>query len=197
MKSIRTHRTCTAALVCSLLLQSIVAAAEPGLSQTSPNKVKVTDVRLTQHGALNGQLVDRQGAPLADSIVTLWSDGQMVSRSMTTAQGRFQFTGLRGGIYQVASQNTGGIYRVWTNRTAPPVSKPGILLAEGVALRGQCSDCIYANCPCNACQAGFGGGHYGGSVMRALNNPWLMGGLIAAGIAVPIAVSNSDDRRGS
>jgi hypothetical protein len=185
-------------MVCaSLLLQNVVAAAEPGIAQAITTKVNVADVRLDQHGALAGQLVDRQGAPVADSIVTLWSGGKVISRCATSSQGQFQFAGIRGGLYQVAAQNTGGVYRVWTNRTAPPASKPGILLIQGAAVRGQCDDCMYANCACSVCQAGFGGGHYGGSVIRALNNPWLLGGLVAAGVAVPIAISNSDDSDGS
>lgn len=198
MKSFRTHRTWTATVVgVSMLLQSVGAAAEPGFAQANSNKLNATDVRLNEHGALTGQLVDRQGAPLANSVVTLWSAGKLVSRCTTTGQGGFQFAGIRGGLYQVAAQNTGGAYRVWTNRTAPPASTSGILLIQGAAVRGQCDDCMYANCPCDACQVGFGGGHYGGSVIRALNNPWLLGGLVAAGVAVPIAISNSDDRDGS
>ncbi len=198
MKSHRIHRSLTASLVCvCLLLQNVAAAAGPGVVQANSNKLVVTDVRLNQNGALTGQLVDRQGLPLSDSLVTLWNGGQIVSRCTTTGQGRFQFTGIRGGLYQLAAENTGGVYRVWTNRSAPPASKPEVLLVQGGTVRGQCDDCLYANCPCNACQAGFGGGHYGGSVIRALNNPWLLGGLVAAGIAVPIAASNSDSRDGS
>jgi hypothetical protein len=31
--------------------------------------------------------------------------------------------------------------------------------------------------------------------MKTLSNPWLFSGLLAAGIAIPIALSNDDDDR--
>ena len=36
-------------------------------------------------------------------------------------------------------------------------------------------------------------GVYDGAVMKTLSNPWLFSGLLAAGIAVPIALSNNDN----
>ena len=184
MKLLESHRRLVVMLAC-------LSLASPSIqrSQAAPPQAQRTvdsrDLRLDTEGRLRGQLVDRQGNPLSHAWVTLQSHGELLSHVQTNEHGEFQFVGLRGGVYQVGGPDVAAVYRAWTTNTAPPASKDAVLLVTGDALRGQ------TYCPPR--QMGLGAGHYGGAIMRTLNNPWIIGGAIAAGIAVPIAISNNDD----
>ncbi|MDG2380264.1 MAG: carboxypeptidase-like regulatory domain-containing protein [Pirellulaceae bacterium] len=189
MRLLKTHRQLLVILSCLSLVSSgvpAVHAATPAAPQANVSQ----DVRLDSQGRLRGQLVDRQGKPLPNSLVILQARGKQLSQVQTNHQGDFSFDGLRGGIYQVAGADAGGIYRVWTPNSAPPACKDAVLLVSGDALRGQ------NRCRPNR-QMGIGAGHYNGAIMRSLNNPWLFGTAIAAGIAVPIIITNNDDESGS
>ena len=189
MKLLKTHRQLLVILSCLSVVSSGIPAlhaAPPAPRQDSVSQ----DVRLDNQGRMRGQLVDRQGNPQPNSLVVLQAQGEQLSQVQTNQQGNFTFDGLRGGIYQVVGSDTEGIYRVWTYKSAPPASRDTVLLVRGDTLRGQ--TCCRPNR-----QMGIGAGHYGGAIMRSLNNPWLFGTAIAAGIAVPIIITNNDDKSGS
>jgi hypothetical protein len=128
----------------------------------------ITDVQLRDGGVLVGQLVDAQGNPAQGMPVSLRQNDRDVATTITDKSGYYNVSGLQGGIYQVASPNGSAAYRLWSPGTAPPSAQQGALLVVGDEIvRGQ-----------------FG-------MWGFLTNPWVVAGLIATAIAVPIAVSNS------
>ena len=160
-----------------------------GLSTERPSRpaaeaqIRAVDIRLSEQGRFQGQVVDGQGRPSPGAEVSLWRNGQMIARSVTDQQGRFGFERLQAGVYQVTGPGTGSVLRLWQPAAAPPAAQPALLLVEGPVVRGQH--------PRHLC--GPPPGAYDGAMMRALSNPWVFSGLLAAGIAIPIALSNDDD----
>jgi hypothetical protein len=152
----------------TVLPQSVLAASPATAARTAP-QVAVIDVALGQGGALRGQLVDAQGAPLSGATVSVQQNGREVTSTATDGQGNFAVSGLRGGVYQVATANSAGVYRLWAADTAPPAAQQqALLVSGGDAVRGQ------------------------SQAARFFTNPWVLAGLVGAAIAIPIAVSNSD-----
>jgi protocatechuate 3,4-dioxygenase beta subunit len=144
-------------------------------------------VRLSEAGQFAGQIVDAQGQPVADAAVELWAQGRIAGRGTTDPQGRFRFAGLRAGLYQVLAPGAAGVVRLWQPAVAPPAAGPALLLVQGSTVRGQYPPR----------QEHPPHGVYDGALKRTLGNPWVFAGLVAAGIAVPIALTNDDDRNGS
>jgi hypothetical protein len=131
--------------------------------------------------------VDAQGQAVSGATLELWTQGRIVGRSTADRQGNFRFAGLRAGVYQVLAPGAAGVVRLWQPTAAPPVAQPALLLVQGATVRGQYPP--REPCPPH--------GVYDGALMKTLGNPWVFTGLVAAGIAVPIALTNDDDRNGS
>ena len=130
------------------------------------------DVALEQGGMLVGQVVDSEGSGVANSPVTLQFDNQPIATSMTDGNGVFAFQQVRGGVHQVAAREMRGTYRLWEPGTAPPSAQPSARLITGTApLRGTWA-----------------------RTRMFLSNPWVIGALVATAIAVPVAISLSDDK---
>jgi hypothetical protein len=137
------------------------------------------DVALQSGGLLVGQVVDQQGAAQAGKVVSIQYANHEVVRTTTDANGMFAARGLRGGQYQVLTDDGVSVYRLWAPNTAPPAARPAALLVSGdQAVRGQW---------------GNGGGVLGW--MKA--HPYLTAGGIAAAIAIPLALADDDDDNGS
>lgn len=130
------------------------------------DKSDIVDVALRDSGTLVGQVFTAEGAPLGGAKVIIAQNGKPLVRTLTDENGLYAVRGLQGGMYQVAVGKTVGSYRVWTMGTAPPSATQGALLVEGQGtVRGQLGS--------------------------FLTQPWVLAGLIATAIAVPIAVSNN------
>jgi len=161
--------------------QTLLAKAE----SVSPRPV-VVDVALTDDGVLVGQVVNSQGTALANAPVVVWSQNHPITRVVTDERGRFAVGGLRAGVYQLATVQGHSACRLWAPGGAPPTCQKGVLLVSGHgALRGQCGHGCGAPCgaPCGPC---------GGPMAFWLANPWVMGGILATAIAVPVAVHNAE-----
>ncbi len=131
----------------------------------------VDDVALQNGGMLVGQVVDAQGKPMAKVLVALRSGDRQLGTNTTNNEGRFGFRGLGNGVYQVAAAKGQGTYRVWTKQTAPPSAQSGALVVAGQnSVRGQI-----------CC----------GGLMGLLANPWVIAGIIATAVAVPVALTNT------
>jgi hypothetical protein len=139
-------------------------------------------VCLNAGGTLSGSLVDPQGIALSGQPVELWTKGANVARTLTGAQGQFEFHQLRTGVYQVLAPGTGGAYRVWQPHVAPPAARQSLLLVQGPLVRGQNP----------YCRPGIGAGVYDGTLTRVLGSPWVLAGAVGTGIALPIALDNAD-----
>ena len=183
---------------------------------SQPQTNNVQDVALTAGGAFSGQIVDAQGNGLAGVPVTVANASGKVTLN-TSADGRFQVTNLNGGVLQIAAGDCVQTCRVWTASTAPPVATSGLLMvSNNNVVRGQgCANggCAtpgpaYAAGPvmdggymagpacgpgCDGCSTCGGGGGFGGGVMGLVSNPWFVGAVVAAAIAIPLAVDDDDD----
>jgi hypothetical protein len=118
-----------------LLAPDPVRAASPTADRTVP---PVRDVALGDDSALAGIVSDLGGQPLPGVKVLLLQAGNPTARTTTSADGRFRFVHLKGGIYEIAAAGGGGVYRAWTRGTAPPGAAGSILVVAGSdAARGQ------------------------------------------------------------
>jgi hypothetical protein len=131
------------------------------------------DVALGAGGRLVGQAVDAAGRPLAAAPVILQQADREVAATTADQQGRFAVRGLRGGTYRIAAGEAQGVYRLWAPGTAPPSARPAALVVAGDADRvlGQA-------------------GPHGPLAYWFCCNPWILAGLVAAAIAIPVAIHN-------
>ena len=130
----------------TVLPASILSAADRPASPTAraastvskQTTVKILDVELGQKGELTGAIVDGQGKAVARSKVLIRSGRKVVAQSETDAAGKFQVTGLRGGVYQVVHAEGVSVFRVWAKGTAPKSARSNALIVLGKKLvRGQ------------------------------------------------------------
>jgi hypothetical protein len=151
--------------VAGMCMPQALLASQPA---QAPN---ITDVALGEGGVLMGQVVDVAGVPQGKVPVSLQSGQDQLGTNVTDANGYFAFRGLRGGVYQLVSADGQGAYRVWMPGTAPATAQKGALVVAGQDLvRGQ----------------------YGGRLRYWLSNPWVIAGIVAAAVAIPVAIANSD-----
>ena len=137
-----------------------------------------TDVALRAGGMLVGQVVDPQGVAKAAAPVSIRYGQHEVVQTTTDANGVFAAQGLRGGQYQLVTENGVSVCRLWAVDTAPPAARPAALLVCGdQAVRGQWS-----------------GGPMGDWVGWVKAHPYITAGVVAAAIAIPIALADDDDR---
>jgi hypothetical protein len=166
----RTRWYCQGAIVLAcfgMIVPERVLAATP----TSPQPL-VHDVALGTNGTLSGQVVDSQGLPLAGTDVTVWQNENQVAAVKADVNGNFAIAGLRSGVHHVAAGQSVDVYRFWAPNTAPPAAgKQALLVGDQTVARG----------------------NFGGGIIRFITNPWVLAGIVAAAIAIPIAVNNDDD----
>ena len=105
----------------------------------SPSGSEIGDVALGRGGRLQGQMVDPQGTAIPGVTVTISNREQELARTVTNQEGNFAFTGLRGGLYMVSAQGQHTLKRLWSESTAPPTARGGMLLVshDSLAVRGQ------------------------------------------------------------
>lgn len=113
------------------VLPAGVVSAAPPVAATAPAS-PVTDVALAG-GHLNGRVVDAQGVSLNGAMVVVRQNGQEVARTTSDRNGQFSVGGLKGGVYNVSAGNSEGTYRVWTERTAPPAAKNGVVMVSSAS----------------------------------------------------------------
>ena len=156
-----------------------ICLPQPLLASTPAKQSPVVvDVALGQGGVLLGQVVDPNGAVKANVPVSLRLGDRELAKARTDNNGYFAFSGLRGGVYMVAAAKGVAAYRVWAERTAPPTAQKGALVVSGQDLmRGQWHD-----------------GHRGhaGRLKCYLANPWVVAGIVATAVAVPVGIHNSN-----
>ena len=89
------------------------AATRPTPSAVAP----VRDVALSTRGNLQGKVVDSSGKPLVASQVQLRQNGKVAGQAATDVTGKFTVAGVRPGLYEVATDNVTGVYRVWSSQS--------------------------------------------------------------------------------
>lgn len=116
------------------------AAAKTPIERPVRSVQSIGDVSLVHGGLLNGTVVDDQGRALAATTVTI-RQGRRVLSTRTGSKGEFQFQGLRGGVYEVASARGREIYRVWAPGTAPKNARSqALIVSRPQVVRGQFGD---------------------------------------------------------
>jgi hypothetical protein len=178
MKLTRHFRGAVVALALSGMLSAQLAQAagpqnSPIARQAQPVQSAIRDVALADAGAFRGQVLNDAGHAQASIPVALVRDGQEVTRTQTDGSGRFVVAGLSAGIYEVHTPFGTNVYRVWAPRTAPPSAISEIVITPGQSIvRGQMR---------------------GGQALSWLANPWVLAGIVAAAIAIPLALDDDDD----
>jgi hypothetical protein len=143
----------------------------PSAFASEVSQPKAVDVALSDGGVLVGQIVDAQGAGVGKTAVVVQYQGKDVASPQTSKEGYFAVKGLRPGVYQLASAQNQGTYRLWATGTAPPTAQKGALLVAGDGVtRGQ---------------LGAGG------LKTFLANPLVIAGIVATAVAVPVGLHNS------
>lgn len=169
----RTLRASLSTLACLGMLAAPLWAADPGivLQSVKTSKPLALDVKLDSQRGLSGEVRDTQGKLQARANVQLWQRKQLLQRVQADATGKFRFADVRGGFYRIQTAQSGVACRAWTAVAAPPAARESLLVVTNIySARGQ----------------------------QPINevfcyNPFVMGTIIAAAIAIPIAVHNSDD----
>ena len=171
MKSFSWLRSMMVALACIGFVvppacgQTLVASA----TQATFKPPLVLDVELDEANVLHGEVRDAQGQVQANTDVVLWQGKKLISRTRTDDNGRFRLMVPRGGRYLLATPDISIECRAWIAGLAPPDARQSLLVTSNTySVRGQ----------------------------QPINevfcfNPFLMGTIIAAAIAIPIAVHDS------
>lgn len=123
-----------------LSLRPVGKADVSRVASASSARSRIFDVELTADRSLTGSVVDRQGRPLAGSLVRLRLGRRVFGETKTGTRGEFHFARVRSGVYEIASKNYRKIIRVWSWRTAPKSAGRGVLLVErssSTVVRGQ------------------------------------------------------------
>jgi hypothetical protein len=164
-------KTAAAVVACmGTLVPSAGLAAAPAATPA----VRSSDVALREGGLLVGQVVDSQGAVKVNAPVSIRFANHEVVRTTTDKNGVFAAKGLRGGEYQVLTDDGASVCRLWAADTAPPSARPAALVVAGEnVVRGQ------------------------GPMMNWVTwmkaHPYITAGTVATAIAVPVVIANVDD----
>jgi hypothetical protein len=172
--------------VCGMCLPFSVALGTEASSTTqtagdaSRPAPLIRDIALTPGGLLVGQVLDESMKPVRGTPVAIQVEGKTAASTVTDANGVFAVAGLRGGVHQVATGDSIENYRFWAPGTAPPQAAANLRFVPGQAriVRGQ-----WAPPP--------------GTIVETAKawatNPWVIGGVVATAIAVPVILNNIDD----
>ena len=148
-------------------IQALESPARQRPSVSRSQAVYVNDIALGKGGQLSGYVLDRQGQPAEAFRLKVVQSGRPDVEVVTDKQGRFQVDGMRGGPFQVRAGENTYLCRGWVHGTAPPKARNQLLVVAGGAVeRGQ-------------------------RPIGELVDPVMLGLIVAAAIAIPIAVSNS------
>jgi hypothetical protein len=130
------------------------------------------DVALSADGMLRGQVLSPQGLGVPGVHVAVSSAARDLGSTVTNAEGRFEIAGLKGGVLTLAAGQSRTTVRAWTPKAAPPASQSEVLLVAG--------------------QSQTLGQSWGG-FKSVITNPWVIAGIVAAAVAIPVAIHNSND----
>ena len=124
-----------------LVFPTAAIAAQPAATPIAAHPAAappIADVTLGKGGSLSGQVVDAQGAPLAQTTVTVRSAGTDVATTVTDAQGNFSVAGLKGGVVETNAAGSSSVLRAWTADASPPSSNKSVVtVACRPVVRGQ------------------------------------------------------------
>jgi hypothetical protein len=134
------------------------------------------DIALSPGGLLVGQVLNDSMKPVRGVKVAILADGHTTAVMETDADGMFAVAGLRGGVHQVATETSMETCRLWAAGTAPPGAESHLRFVPGQAtlVRGQW-------------------GPPEPTWKTWATNPYVIGGVVATAVAVPVIIFATDD----
>lgn len=133
--------------------------------------ILASDVALSPDGTLRGQVLSPQGRGLPGVHVAVSAGARDLGSTVTNTEGRFELRNLKGGVLTLTAAQSRTTVRAWTNKAAPPAANNDVLLVAGQ------SQAL---------------GQWGG-FKKVITNPWVIAGIVAAAVAIPVAIHNSND----
>lgn len=98
----------------------------------------VADVSLAEAGSLTGRFVSSAGIGVDGALVVLSQRDAVLAKSTTNADGVYEFSGLRQGIYKLTVGHQSQTVRVWDEKTAPPSARSVVTtVRQDHVVRGQ------------------------------------------------------------
>jgi hypothetical protein len=149
MKLYRNFKTGLAALAVAgtLLPVDALEASQPEAArQEQAAKVAslIRDVKLTEDGLFRGQVTDAKQEAVTNAVVSVRQARKEIVRTKTDASGTFEVTNLKPGVYYVVAGTSHGVYRVWSNRTAPPKAMASAKMISDLSIvRAQNGQVLY------------------------------------------------------
>jgi hypothetical protein len=166
-----------------------MGTALPTAGLSAPAGTGNDDVALRDGGVLVGQVVNPQGLAKAGANISIRQGNHEVVRTTSDANGVFAAKGLRGGQYEILTDEGIRTCRLWAPNTAPPAARPAALLVSGqTVVRGQGGYPGFAS-------GAHGMAHSWVAWMKA--HPFLTAGAVAVAVATPLAFIDDDDENGS
>lgn len=146
------------------------AAVDPArAARLAANEVEAIPVVLGKDKMLHGVVKTKEGIPAEKATVVLGVNGKPVGRVVADEKGRFKFGPLKAGKYQVATKDAAAMLAVYSLDSAPDAAEKEIEVSQPAMIaRGQ-------------------------SPGGLLKNPWFIGLVVAAAIAIPLAIALADD----
>ncbi len=170
---------------------------------------QVVDIALMDGGVLMGQVVDGKGVSQVGVPVSLHYQNEMVATPSTNQGGYFALKGVKAGVYRILVGKEQRVYRFWAPGTAPPTANRGVMIVTDTevtraqsspqplppsspqtvppssvqAAQPPCPQMVEPPCPppvqppCPPPAPTF---------------PWVIAGVVATAIAVPVAIHNSN-----
>ena len=140
----------------------------------APTQVRaLRDVVLGAEQSLHGTVINSEAHRVARQVVVLSDKNGELASTVTNEEGRFVFVRLRGGVYSLSVDGVSHVFRVWTAAAAPPRSLTEVALTTGEAVqRGQ--------------RPFF---------ELFVSDPIVLGVVLAAAIAIPVAINNSRSKK--
>lgn len=115
----------------------------PATSSEKPAPKKVVqpaaiDVAMAKDGTISGRVLNAEQNGVAKTEVSIRQGKMEVAKAVTDAEGRFEITNVKGGVYVVTANSGYGLFRFWTAKSAPPKSHEQVLLmSNSVVVRAQ------------------------------------------------------------
>lgn len=173
MRRLRAGDWASALAVVSMLTAPPLSAAEQASVETRAGR-RAIDVALDAKQTFNGRVVTLAGEPVPAAVVSLQQRDKLVARTVADRSGRFHFRVPRGGAFSLLSDGQVTPVRIWTGQAAPPDSRRHLVVVqEKRIVRGQ-----------------------DGTFPYAAINPWVVAGLVAIAVAIPVALHNDRSDRG-
>ncbi|MDA0834504.1 MAG: carboxypeptidase-like regulatory domain-containing protein [Planctomycetota bacterium] len=123
MKLVRMIRNVAVALAVTGMVLPHPKVMADGLKSNDGKESKtvtIHDVALAEGGVLNGVVRDAEGNPLNGAAVAIRQGNEVIASTISDENGEFIIEDLNGGVYVVNAGQSQGVYRLWTEDTAPP-----------------------------------------------------------------------------